>query len=50
MWPDAHLDVVDHLETTDGKQSVEEQSLLQLVSALTSAIAAVIARRRDGLR
>ncbi len=29
---------------------MEKQSLLQLVSALTSAIAAVIARHRDGLR
>ena len=50
MWPDAHLDVVDYVETTDEKESVEEQSILQLVSALTSAIAAVIARHRDGLR
>ncbi len=50
MWPDAHQDVADHVETTDEKQSVEEQSLLQLVFALASAIAAVIARYRDGLR
>ena len=38
------------VEATDEKQSVERQSILQLVSALTSAIATVIARHRDGLR
>ena len=50
MWPDAHQYIVGHVETTDEKQSAEEQSLLQLVSALTSAIAAVIERHRGALR
>ena len=50
MRPDAHQYVVGHVETTHEKQSAEEQSLWQMVSALTSAIATVIARHRDGLR